>query len=66
MDCLTKKFQDVFDSMKSNQAITVELDLYEVSGVLAALKCTDSYSKALEDNLNATFIKVENEFLDEK
>ncbi|MBD8839365.1 hypothetical protein IFU39_16255 [Paenibacillus sp. CFBP 13594] len=56
---MKEKFQKLFDSMKLNDKVTVELDLYEVGRILSMVKSVDAYEQSLEDNMLKNFEKSE-------
>lgn len=55
---MVDKFQKLFDNMDAEGKTQVELELDEVSIILALLKANDEYMKTLEKNLFASFEKI--------
>jgi|GEM_PF-6750718 len=57
---MIEKFQQLFDSMGSNDEVSVTLDAAEVSTILSLLKANQALLDSLKENLTAMFDKLEN------
>jgi hypothetical protein len=58
---LIEKLQKRFDEMGTREVVDVALNFNEVSYIIALLKSSEAYEKAVEQNMMAAFDKVEKE-----